>query len=193
MNIEEFTAEAERLARKATVLKFVGSGQPVGYWHGETDDEKPWICVRDDNRWLTVYLEGTSSAYTVRTHEPVMSSRPLYGNEATSLPPLDAIFLLGSTQIESYLHRHGWSREDAFNDNFPDDVPGKYERLYQSNCPIYQRGIVAVCGGWHMPWPEGDFEELIGARLVVWTFEQAEPWVEVFDDDGVFVVKQRIT
>lgn len=192
MDLEQFVDEANRLARKATILKCEGSGNPVGYWHGEQGDE-PWISVFDDGRWVSVYLEGISKGYTVRTQEPVKSSRPLYAETMASLPPVDAVFLLGSSQIESYLNRHRWEREYGFNNNFPDSIPFEYERLYQKNCPIFLQGIAAVCGGWHFPWPDGDFEKLIDARLVVWTLLESEPWIEVFEEDGCFTVKQRIT
>jgi len=52
---------------------------------------------------------------------------------------------------------------------------------------------VAVAGGWNMPWPDDDWNELIDLELVLWTFEESEPWVEVFFDGSRYSVIQRIT
>ncbi|WP_155634076.1 hypothetical protein [Burkholderia cepacia] len=50
-------------------------------------------------------------------------------------------------------------------------------------CPLY-------AGGWNMRWPD---DEPVDLDLVLWTFEEAEPWVEVFRDGGRYPVIQRIT
>jgi hypothetical protein len=106
---------------------------------------------------------------------------------------VDAVFQLGSSAVETYLTRYGWQRTWPFNDNFKGSVPHDYKRLWQANCPMYTKGIVAVCGGWHFPWPDGDFTELLNSQLVLWTFKNAEPWIEVYFDGEGFSVKERIT
>lgn len=50
-----------------------------------------------------------------------------------------------------------------------------------------------MLGGWHMPWPEGDWVELIDRPLLVFTFEESEPWVEVWKWDDGYKIIQRIT
>ena len=50
-----------------------------------------------------------------------------------------------------------------------------------------------MLGGWHMAWPEGDWDELIDKQLIVWTFAESEPWIEVWEDGSRFRVIQRIT
>jgi hypothetical protein len=58
---------------------------------------------------------------------------------------------------------------------------------------LYREDIAGALGGWNMPWPDGDFEALISSELMIWTIEEAEPWVEVFETGGSFQVFQRIT
>jgi hypothetical protein len=92
----------------------------------------------------------------------------------------------------------GWNptvgqKDWEYNDNFPDPVAGEYERYYQSETPIYFEGPYAQLGGWHIPWPDGDWAELLGYNLVIWTFRESEPWVEVWETDGAYKVIQRIT
>jgi hypothetical protein len=59
--------------------------------------------------------------------------------------------------------------------------------------PFYSGSAHAVLGGWHVPWPDGDWDELAERPLLVWTLEDSEPWVEVWADGKGFEVKQRIT
>jgi hypothetical protein len=191
MDLEHFRAEAERLARPATLLTRAGTREPVAYWHGIRNDGC-CISLRDNGRWLNVCL-NRGGDHVEAAERPLPSSVPLYAQPHRSLPPVDAVFRFGSEAIVSYLRDNRWQPDWPFNDNFPDDTPARYERVWQSNCPLYSDAVAAVCGGWHFPWPDGDFEELVQSRLVVWTFLESEPWIEVFARDSDFVVMQRIT
>ena len=68
-----------------------------------------------------------------------------------------------------------------------------YLRHWQAQCPMYADAIVAVLGGWHFPWPEGDWEALRERPLLAWTLEDAEPWVEVWGGGAAYQVMQRVT
>ena len=125
--------------------------------------------------------------------QPVTSSAPLFAEPYMSLPPVDAVFLFGSERIEQFLLENNWSRTVPFNANFRGSAAHEYERLWQGNCPLYRRDLTAVLGGWNVPWPDGDFEDLAASELLVWTLEEAEPWVEAFRSNGSFRVFQRIT
>ncbi|WP_257128506.1 hypothetical protein [Burkholderia sp. MSMB1459WGS] len=110
-----------------------------------------------------------------------------------SLPSVDAVFRFGSAAIGAYLDAHGWQRDWGFNGNFKGAAAHDYEREWMAQCPLYTGGVVAVAGGWNMPWPDDDWNELIDLELVLWTFEESEPWVEVFSDGSRYSVIQRIT
>ena len=120
--------------------------------------------------------------------------QPLFAEPARSLPPIDAVFRFGSEAVHTWLRELGWQPDWGYNSNFKDGAPVEdYERLYQSECPLYSGGAFAVLGGWHFPWPDGDWEELLSRPLLVWTLADSEPWVEVWDGaDGMQVI-QRIT
>jgi hypothetical protein len=118
----------------------------------------------------------------------------LYATSATSLPPIDAIFVLGSARIQEWLRALNWRPEWGYNGNFPDGaVADEYARRYQQQLPFYTGGAYAVLGGWHFPWPDGDFRDRISSRLLVWTFEGGEPWLEGWDEDGALLALQRTT
>jgi hypothetical protein len=111
------------------------------------------------------------------------------------LPPIEAIFRFGSESVQQWLRDHNWQPGWGYNDNFGDPAPAKeYERLYQSECPLYSSdGVFAMLGGWHFPWPDGDWQDLLDQSLLVWTFKESEPWVEVWNTAQGFRVIQRIT
>src|SRR6185436_5587440 len=113
---------------------------------------------------------------------------------ARSLPPIDAVFRFGSAAVHEWLRSIGWDPEWEYNDNFPDrDVVDAYIRTYMDQLPFYSGGTHAVLGGWHFPWPDGDWSELLNSQLLVWTFEGGEPWLECWASEGRLRAIERIT
>ncbi|GHU19161.1 hypothetical protein FACS189475_05900 [Betaproteobacteria bacterium] len=194
MTLEEFLAEARRLAKACRHYRFAETGEPVsGYWHGLKNGH---ICVSIERgaNWLNVYLDNKcESGYVDVSARPIASSRPLYRSDAESLPPVDAVFRFGSAAIDKYIQEYGWKRDWEFNNNFKGAVAHEYEQEWAKQCPLYAGGVVAVEGGWNIPWPGNDWNGLLDSALVLWTFEESEPWVEVFWDGSKFSVLQRIT
>jgi hypothetical protein len=211
----ELIAEAEKLARPCVLLRKKGSEDRfAAVWGGDGLVPAP---EGDFCHWLTVdcsffpkglgVTKGCLSIYTdeddCESGVAVLDkkgkltaergSTKLYAHEARSLPPADAVFRFGSPAVHKWLRANKWKPEWGYNDNFNDsDLVEEYEQLYQSECPLYTDKAHAVLGGWHFPWPEGDWEDLADRPLLVWTFEDSEPWVEVWGGDE-FEVKQRAT
>jgi hypothetical protein len=180
-------AEAYQLARPCILLKRCGpAGNVAGVWGGPGIVPAPsgpfrhWLSI--DCRFLPAGLGPTAGILSVYTneddclsgfvgHDPMAdltaaAGRALYAHTAQSLPPPDA---LAAEDDESYI------------------------RLWQSNCPLYTGEAAAILGGWHFPWPDGDWEELREQPLLVWTLDESEPWIEVWGQPGGFRVLQRIT
>ncbi len=173
MDIHTLKKEAEALIRPAQLL-VPGQGEIAGYWHGFSNPSR-CIVVSCSNTWIEV---GTNSAKVVNM--PVESSVPLTTVPLSMLPPIDAIFAKGSDAIDKWLRRCNWKREWGYNDNFADsDLVHEYESEWQKNFPLYTQSAHAVMGGWHFPWPDDDWYDLINEELVVWTLAEAEPWIEV--------------
>jgi hypothetical protein len=117
MNVAEFTAEAEKLSRTGFLLRKIGSGDPVAYWHG-IGDGKPCVSFKSGRQWLTVTIEGETGSVSI-SDRPLKSHVPLYAEQYISLPPADAVFLLGSEEVERFLDRYDWPRNEPLNGNFP--------------------------------------------------------------------------
>src|SRR5262245_49998034 len=139
MNVAEFIAEAEQLARPGLLLRTGGSGDPVAYWHG-IEEGTPCVSFRAESAWLTVVVDEDGGS-VVSAEKPRVSSVPLYAQRYISLPPVDAVFLLGSDHVEKFLDTYDWPRSEPFNDNFPGRAAHEYEALWQENCPIYRNDI----------------------------------------------------
>ena len=212
----ELIAEAERLARPCVLLRDKGpEDRLAAVWGGPDLVPAPegsfrhWLTV--DCRFLPVGLGPRKGCLGVYSDEddcessvavlkssatltPRRGHTRLYAHSARSLPPVDAVFRLGSPSVHKWLRSRKWQPDWGYNGNFKDPGPvEEYQRMYQSECPLYSGGAHAVLGGWHFPWPDGDWEELLDRPLLVWTFEESEPWVEVWGGDDGFEVVQRIT
>ena len=193
MNIDTFRLEAEALARPAVLLRESGEGDPLAFWHGAKANHS-CISIRQGDAWLNVSLDHTyTGGHAQLAPNPITSPIPLYGQSFTCLPPVDAVFLLGSQKIGDFLAEHDWPRDEPYNRNFPNSVPEQYEIQWQESYPLYQSGIDAVLGGWHMFWPDGDWHDLLSETLVAWTLRDCEPWVEIWRHGDAYTVKQRIT
>lgn len=216
MTGSELIAEAERLARPCVLLKGSGSEDRfAGLWGDQGVVPAPpgpyrhWLSfdckflpagLGPSAGCLSVYTDEDDCASGVAVHDSskqlacTQKVQPLYAHPARSLPPIDAVFRFGPQTVHAWLSEHEWQPDWGFSSNFKDPRPAQeYERLYQSECPLYSGGAFAVLGGWHFPWPDGDWEELLSRPLLAWTFAESEPWVEVWGGADGFHVIQRIT
>ena len=192
MDLVSFTDEARRLSRPCRIFRELGSGSPSAYWHGLAN---AGLCLslQHHHRWLNIHIDDALGGSVEIVEQPTRSAVPLFAEPAESLPPVDAVFRFGSDAVARFLREHDWPRDEPFNENFPDPTPTAYERVWQANCPLYQSGISLVSGGWHMAWPDGDWPDFVDHELFAWTLRDAEPWIEVFCKNEVYVVKHRVT
>lgn len=214
MTGEQLLAEGQRLARPCVYLRRSGNDL-AAIWGGEgivpcgDGPYRHWLTI--DTRYIpgargqqpacmSVYTneEDCESGVVAVDHASRLLGRsdglPLYAHADSSLPPLEAAFKLGSATVKDWLAGNGWDPEWGYNDNFADRKPVDfYEREYRRRLPLFTGEAHAVLGGWHIPWPDGDWDDLVRKRLIVWTFEESEPWVEVWEEGQGYVVIQRIT
>jgi hypothetical protein len=59
---------------------------------------------------------------------------------------------------------------------------------------MYWDRAYATLGGWHFPWPDDDWRDLVDNTLLVQTYMDSEPWIEVWQEpSGELKVIERIT
>jgi len=217
MTPDQFIAEGRRLQRKTLLLRPDGPGEVAAIWHASRgrdsaaiDDSGyalrltvkarfiPGVKAADD-LYLSVYTneKDCESGHVARGRAwPARGGTPLFAHEATVLPPIEAVFARGSEAVEEWLRENDGTREEICAEGWPDfEVLSPYYELYRREHPLFHdAGAYAVLGGWHAAWPEGDWLDLMNAKLLLWTLEDAEPWIEVWRTSAAeFRVIQRIT
>lgn len=183
-------AQAHALARASVLLKRDGD-RFAAWWGGPgvvtapDANHRHWLSIDcrflpegigPDSGVLSVYTDEEDGESGFAVHDPQArlpradssaDGEPLYAHPSRSLPP-----------------------PDAFEDGHDDDA---YLAHWQDHCPMYADDIVAVLGGWHFPWPDGDWEQNRERSLLAWTLGESEPWVEVWGGGAAFQVMQRVT
>jgi hypothetical protein len=147
------------------------------------------VTTSDDNERLDHVTVSTGKLSEVKFEESI----PLAAKPATSLPPLQAVVLYGGQAIQDWLKSQGLERWEY--DDVASDVRNQYEAHFNAQLPLLsEHPPFARIGGWHISWPDDDFYIPREMRLMVWTFQDSEPWYEVFLSPlRNYVIKTRIT
>lgn len=211
MTADELIAEGRKLSRPCVFLRPSGAGQIAGVWHAERQlprgaRQRLWLAV--NAKFIPTFapiLNGYISVFTNERGEDgtvgisgawgQTNGTPLYAQVASVLPPIDAVFARGSIAVEKWLASRGWSRDEPYNGNFKDQAADAYNELWMREHPLYNDSdVYAILGGWHFPFPDDDWPELIDEQLMIFTLKGSEPWVEVWRTrTGEYRVVQRIT
>jgi hypothetical protein len=215
MTFEQLLSEGRKLERPCTFLRPTRSGPVAAVWY-ERDYRE--IDSTGHRCWLTVdahhipglppSVAGYMSVFTneekfldgrveVSSSWPKRVGTPLYAHVASVLPPIEAIFLRGSGAVGKWLVENDWGRDEPYNSYYFRDraTVESYEKIWQKEFPIYlESDVYAALGGWHFPWPDGDWYDLIDEQLMVFTVRNSEPWVDAWcAENGEYRVRQRIT
>jgi len=211
MTSAELIEEGRRLQRPAVFLRPEPLGEIAAVWHssdepGDDPDFRPWLTVdarhipgldAAGTRYLTISTnEEDCKAGRVESVDALPAGEPLYAHPAAVLPPIDAVFALGSDAVGEWLQANKWQRQTRYNDNFKDSaVTRAYQNLWMSEHPLYLgEDIAAVLGGWHLPGADDDWHDLIAEKLLAMTLRDSEPWVEAWQlRSGGYSVIQRTT
>jgi hypothetical protein len=118
---------------------------------------------------------------------------PLKAVESISLPPLEAVLLYGGPTADDWLKSRGLRRWE-YQELTDDDTRTYRSYFYQSSPLMSDSPPFARVGGWHIIWSDDGYYIPREMRLMLWTFEDSEPWYEVFLTGMLnYVVKERIT
>lgn len=142
------------------------------------DDERPGACNVSTDRLSEVAFED---------------SIPLAAKPAVSVPPLEALLLYGGPVVQDWVSAQGIERWEY--SGVSAEVRDEYLRHFNPQLPLCaEHPPVARVGGWHVLWPGDDFYLPREMRLMIWTFQDAGPWYEVFlSPQANYVLKSRIT
>lgn len=211
MTADELLEEGHRLVKPCAQLTREGTDY-CAVWGG-----MGVVPLRDARfrHWISVAsravpgehgLTGCFSVYTnqedratglvlVNRHAtlpPVPDGIKLYAQRATCFPPLDAIFRYGSTAVQNWLRTNQWQPEWGYSPQFRDHrITAPCAAAYQQQLDLKGSAIDAVLGGWPMTWRLGDWDERPECQLLLWTWRDSPPWIELWQDRGQLRVIQR--
>ena len=117
MDLDFLKSEATRLARPARLLSKEGPGAPAGWAYYREPAHVVLSLARADG-FLVVSADGTGGGLATVEKSAPPGGFPLYANRFTSLPPTEALFLLGGSAVADWLATHRWEREWGYNENF---------------------------------------------------------------------------
>ena len=213
MTFDRLIAEGRKLQRDCNFLKPSGTDEPVAMWfESDPDDEsitewRRWMTVRADalpnskapnSVYFSLYTNGCERGLLDFVDGwPPRDGIPLCAHPVSVLPPIDAVFALGSEEIGTWLATNDWERNERYDSNFRDaTLVRQYQEVWFSEHPVFKNDpeVYAITGGWHLPGADSDWHDLVPAKLLVTTIRDNEPWVEAFElSDGDYKVIQRIT
>ncbi len=212
MTPDQLIAEGRNLQRPCVFLRPRGTGPVAAVWHAR---DKKAIESTGFRRWITVdcrhvpafsqpnarFLELSTDEETLQggrilavSSLPTHEGTPLYAHAASVLPPIEAVFARGSNAVDEWLKSIGWNRNWPYTPK-GDDTVDAYVDVWMNEFPLYLKpDIYAILGGWHFPWPDDDWRDLIDEHLLILTLHDSEPWVEAWQTRaGPTRVIQRIT
>lgn len=214
MNWETLVNEGVRLCRPVVALRRTGTGEPAARWYGpeafevDENDLRCWLTIssswipclkKTEPKFLSVFSDdmNDSEGYVETSAKwPERDGIDLFAEEIDLLPPIEAIFLLGSDAVAAWLRENNWNRNWPFSMSFKDKLASRYVSQWERSHPFYQKetDICALLGGWPQIWPENDWYDLVDKDLCILTLEESEPWIEVWrGENDAFKVIRRIT
>lgn len=205
MDLATLIDEGPAAERPSWLLRASEDKTTSAIWHAPTPEKnRRWITIDAtffpmvESSYISVLSDGSGSgAIECLNAMPELRAGDvrLAATKAPILPPIDAVFVYGSERVGSWLAQNGWQRDFPYNPNFADSaLVEQYERIHRSEHPFYSDNTYAMIGGWHTPFPEGDWSELLDEELLVTTFRDAEPWLEAWrDNTGRLRVIERVS
>jgi hypothetical protein len=147
---------------------------------------------------ISIYETDGGKIKAVHDDRAMLPQQPdgekLYGTSFKCLPSIGVVLSKGSAQVRRWLRGEGIWSGDAEGAHFDDQEPiTRYQRAFQANHPLYLGDCDAMLGGWGNVYPDSRWRNLMNKSLLVTTFRDAEPWLEVYDSGKSFSCYSRIT
>ncbi len=191
----------EGLERATAWLLPTGSKKQVAVWRGEEGAlisldlrAHPDASIRRDGV-LEVGGRRGLEFFPGMKLASVRGGTRLFATSKVEPPPPDALFVHGGETLHAWLESFDWKPEWGFNGNFKgSDLMEFYEDRRQRTHPLFHDLAWAQLGGWPLSWADETYDEQKDAKLVLRTYRESEPWVEVLlSPDGDFELRERIT
>jgi len=215
----EFWGIAQELAKPVLHLVSRRKGSRVGIWCDpkfDFDDEVTFMDTflfdmrhhPDENCREDGVLHISSNGYDYRVKfeksEQLRKTRSgetsLYGLATSDIPELPVLLSQKSKSLGNLMQpfvKAGWKlKNDEYLTSFPDQNAIKdYKKRRRQIHPLFDdsRSVYAQIGGFPITLPDAAGIEQLKKTLVLRTYFDAEPWVEIFQARGKYKLVSRIT
>lgn len=157
-----------------------------------------------ENGILHILSNGYDYKVSFEAKEQLRKTRSgetsLYGLNFVDVPELPLLLDQKSPCVKAIskpFANVGWKlKNDEYLTSFPDQAAVKdFRNRYKKIHPIYDdsRSVYAQIGGFPITLPDGSALEQRKKKLVLRTYFDAEPWIEVFLNRGKYKLESRIT
>jgi len=146
--------------------------------------------------WLSIFRRSGFQDWSfmsghLNVDTPISNGILLAAFPANSLPPPAAVLIYGDDLLQEWFENNNIFDEQQF---LQTPLGARYNETYQRSCPLYQDTDVFIqIGGWHAAWGGVANYNEFGNQLILWTFRDFEPWVELWPCDSSFRLIARIS
>jgi hypothetical protein len=206
--------EAQRLSMSVVHLKALRrpakSQPPTAIWnktpqpHG---NKRLWLLVDlrqhpdkalRENGVLQVFdssgERGSAALQPGRLPAPQAGQTALYSVAAKDVPCAEIVMHKGSDSLQAWGREVQWESADPWSDAVR--PLAKYEEKWEA-IHVSRKSdggsVYAQLGGWPVTWPDEAAHKQLGRQLVLRTYANSEPWLEVFRRGKGYDVRVRIT
>ena len=205
ISVEELWEESARIALPVLHLKARKtkntSQAPVAVWNSSLSSGwKSGAWMRVDlrhhpnpkvqaNGVLTVHIDhprgpGKAIFEKSRKLQVEKGEKPLYGAREQDYPENSVLAVKASKKVRTAIEESPHAMAE-YEQAWWEEV---HPRDHLSDTAVY-----AQLGGWPITWPEDAADEQLRKHLVLRTYRDSEPWIEVFRSGRKFEVFERIT
>jgi hypothetical protein len=211
---QDLWKEAQRLSLPVLHLKAVrrpAKSQPLAAIWNKTPqgpaNKRLWLMVDlrhhpdkglRENGVLYVFDSPGESGSAVLKRDKLPGPQPgqsaLYGVPAQDLPCPEIVMQKGGEAIQAWGREVNWESADPRSDAIQPLL--RYEVKWEATHPSRKSNggsVYAQLGGWPVTWPDESAGKQLQRQLVLRTYANSEPWLEVFRRGKSYDVRLRIT
>ena len=118
----------------------------------------------------------------------------MFGTRFKCLPSVGVVLSKGNSEIRRWLRGQGVWSGDTEGAHFDDQDPvDHYEAGFERHHPYFLNDCDAMLGGWGIVYPDSNWRNLMSKSLLVTTFRDSEPWLEVYDSGKAFSAYSHVS
>ena len=212
---QDIWKEARRLSKPVVHLKALrqpAKSQPLAAIWNKTPqaqgNKRLWLIVdlrhhpdKDlrENGVLHVFdssgERGSAVLQRGKLPAPQAGQTALYAMEAQDLPGPEVVMHNAGDALKTGGRKVKWESADPWSDAMRPllKFEEKWETTYHPSRGLRRGSVYAQLGGWPVTWPDESAAEQLNRPLVLRTYENSEPWLEVFRRKQGYDVRIRIT